>query len=393
MSPSRALRPAVSVTDGPTTVSTYLLGRAGVAGVPLTALLEVADECRCGATWTNVFEALAERFEAAARQAQTTLGACGQWRAAAASFQAATYGAHLAPGTFVDAGRILALRERARRAYSEALPLDPYAARLSIACGKTEMDAVLRWPPASSPEETEALVLLLNGLDSITEAEMHGFGAPFLERGFAVLALDAPFARRRSGGFTPLLSLHHHANEILAVASQRCPAAHRFGLFGVSLGGLLAAHLLSASPSFSAAVVFSPPAFLPRDFLKEPRLRLMLSVALQCPEKSVDARFVELEALALSTLAPPQGALRIFATRDDRVFSPEHVDAFVLWAKGLELSWFEAEHVGTTKFHFLLPQAADWLAARLGPTLRHGAQPSAATIARPPAAGPCKRGA
>ena len=65
--------------------------------------------------------------------------------------------------------------------------LHPAAIPVVLRCGGVTVPAYFRCAAAGAP-----IVILLNGLDSCKEVELHRFGDLFLARGLNVLAVDAP---------------------------------------------------------------------------------------------------------------------------------------------------------------------------------------------------------
>ncbi len=353
-------------------VQAPLLGRAILAGVPSTALQQVLDACSGPKDWLPRLSELARRFATAGDALEedgAVVSARNSFRAAAAAYQAATFGAHLDPDGFEDAGEIVRLRGFARDVYSRALSLDPHARFVDMPLPRPRLTGVLRCPG----RQADRIVLLLNGLDSISDAELHGFGDVFLERGAAVLALDVPAAYREPT-CPPVLNLADLSEKIAVWIDENLPGVRWLHAFGVSYGGLLAAQLLAGDTRFESAVALSPPAWMPRRFLRERRLRLMLAALFRSTLEDVDTVLAPYLKVRLDDLAAPMSPTRIYATKEDTVCPWPHVDAFRQWGgKNIEIRRFDGEHVGTTQFHWLIPGAADWL-------LNQGSRPDLRTV-------------
>jgi hypothetical protein len=65
-------------------------------------------------------------------------------------------------------------------------------------------------------------------------------------------------------------------------------------------------------------------------------------------------------------LSRPAGKLLVFQMAQDQLFGPEHVDALCKWAgDSVKVRLVAGEHVGTSQFHYWLPEACDWLSQQL----------------------------
>jgi dienelactone hydrolase len=253
----------------------------------------------------------------------------------------------------------------ARRAYLQAIAIDPSCAEpVALPFGDRTIRGYLRRPAEGRASARRApLVVLLNGLDSVCEVEMHAFGAWFLTRGFVVLALDLP-TDASSPRRVPLLEVERAAEAITSFAASLDGVQQgALAAFGVSFGGHLAARLLTARGAFRCGVAVSPPAWIARHELPA-RVDAMFAWAFAA---SNDA---ELDGLAsraqLDALPPPDGRLLLFHMNGDQLFGPKHARAFVRWGgDAVTLREVDAEHVGTSAFHQWLPFACDWLRAEL----------------------------
>jgi hypothetical protein len=200
-------------------------------------------------------------------------------------------------------------------------------------------------------------VALFNGLDSISEVEMHAFGDRMLGRGFAVLALDLP-AGLSSRPRAPLLAVETVAPGLAdrLEAETGVPLA----AFGVSFGGQLAARALAGDRRFRAAVAVSTGAWLDPRHLAVPRIRAMVRFAFALDGDAGLGPLVE--ASRITALPPPAGRLLVLHMGGDTLFGPEHSRAVARWGGGGSEMWrLEAEHVGTSRIHVWLPEVCDWL--------------------------------
>lgn len=340
-----------------------LICRMSFSGVPLGEIHRIVRSTEEGVSWLRACLASARgmRRLALRNEAERRRGAaCDAWRWAAATYQAASFCAHFDPAPATRA-QMRRARQLARAAYLRAITLDEDVAEpVAVPFGNHCIHGYYR---RARQHGLAPVIVLLNGLDSVCEVEMHAFGAWLLSRGFAVLALDLP-ADAASPSREPLLQVERAAAAIASFTDGLDgvrPGVR--GAFGVSFGGHLAARLLTVPGAFRCGVAVSPPAWIGRDELP-PRVESMLAWAF---DTSTDA---ELDALAadanLQSLPKPDGRLLLFHMERDRLFDEQHARAFVAWGgRSVTLRRVDAEHVGTSAYHQWLPFACDWLRSEL----------------------------
>ncbi len=329
--------------------------RLAFGGLPLGALEEALTRAQ-SAGWTQAFRAVAAELAWLARAAQSegrSRSAIQYWRWAATALHGASLSLH-----FEASGEGARLRRLAAIAYARALRLDGSLGRaVAIEGDGLRIRGYLRTPSGAA----SGVVVLLNGLDSVCEVELHAFGGAFVERGLAVLAVDVPgdYASRPRA---PLLAVERVAPALAARVRAELGALPLMA-FGVSFGGFLAARMLCGDPPAVAAVAVSPSAFFSAAHAALPRIRRMLRLSFGVEDGEIDALCAR---LALETLPPPRGALLVLAMQHDQLFGAEHLQAFRRWAASIPLQVREwpAEHVGTSIVHKWLPAAADWLCER-----------------------------
>lgn len=339
-----------------------LLRRAAFSGVPLGEVEMAADAIASGADWDRTFVRAARRLRRLAVQAEAdrrTQSATQAWQWTAAALHAASYGLH-----FTERrdwlGRARRMRRMAVAAHRRALALDGDLGRpVQIDTGGDPLRGYLRLPAA----DTDRLVVMVNGLDSMTEVELHAFGRMMVERGMAVLGLDVPWSYSGPAR-SSVLDVENVAPAVADwAAGLRGPGPVRLGAFGVSFGGHLVARLMAGDARFSRGVLVSPNAYFDDAVLAIPRIRRMLAVALDRPGDQVaeHARNIDIRRLPA-----PHGRMLVLTMEQDLLFGPEHGRAFGAWAAGRTESWsMPGEHVGTSRAHVWLPWVADWLAAEL----------------------------
>lgn len=342
----------------------FLQHRASFTELPFGELQDVMRGVAQGGRWQEAFHSVARRMRRQAETAEISgraVSAAQAWRWTASAYHVATFGLHLEPELNEHSGKVLQLRHLARLAYLRALGIDSrLGLPVKIPYENTTIHGYLRAPF----DEACPLVVLLNGLDSICEVEMHTFGTWLLARGLAVLSLDLPasFATRPRA---PRFEVEEVASVVADWITSRAQFARSsLGAFGVSFGGHLVARLLSGDARFKAGVAVSPAAWLGYQEFQARRIRLMFGCAFDLhSESAIDALAAKIR---IDGLPSPEGRLLIFQMEDDQLFGTEHVEAFCDWGKDVvEVCRLHAEHVGTSRIHCWLPEACDWLSQHL----------------------------
>jgi hypothetical protein len=229
----------------------FVLHRVAFAGLPYGALREVEAAHGSPYAWRKGMLRQARQMRARARQALDSgaaASAAQYFRWAGVAYHGATLGPDLAE--LDELPRVSRLRGLAVAAYRSALRQDPSCRSLALDDGTGRVAGYCRWPDRSP----RGVVVLLNGLDSLCEVELHAFGTGLLERGVAALSLDLP-ARFSSTG-RPDMQI-----ERLLPPLRRWLSAHDLGrlplgAFGVSFGGYLAAGM-DRRPAPPAPVLLS----------------------------------------------------------------------------------------------------------------------------------------
>jgi pimeloyl-ACP methyl ester carboxylesterase len=338
----------------------FLQYRASFAGIPFGELQTVMSRVQTGGDWMQSCCEIARRLRKVAEQSELAgrrISAAQTWRWAASTYHIASFGFHIEPGKF-SLKKIIKLRRLARLAYLRAIQNEPQkVCSVSIACGDggASINGYLRRPAATGAP----LIVLLNGLDSMCEVELHTFGTWLLERNLAVLAVDLPSsfsAKPRN----PRFDMENLATSIADWAESQSFEAGKMGAFGVSFGGHLAARLLAGDSRFRSGVAVSPSAWISHRELQVERLRGMFawSFALQTLNEINDLSSL----IRLEGLPKPAGNLLVLQMEKDELFGQEHTRAFQNWGEEkVSIRRRQAEHVGTSQIHYWLPEVCDWL--------------------------------
>lgn len=310
--------------------------------------------------WSSIMAGAADRYDAAgdtAALADCSQSAADLWRRAAVYF-------HYAQFKLPAGARKSELQARCHRAYAKAANwLEPRATRLQIRFDDTSFYGYLRYP---SRRVASSCVILINGLDSAKEVELHWFAENFLRRGSAVFYWDGP----GQGEGRNTIPMHRYSSVVSAVLDVLTSDPELrdvpFGVFGVSFGGFLACHAAASDPRLDACVTlggFHDARILKR--LPAPALgNLRLAYGL-APDGDVEALH------DVITLAPlrgrMRGALLIVHGTNDHLVDLEQVHALSAWAAPVaETRIYEgAEHVCTDRFGECLPAISDWMTKSL----------------------------
>jgi dienelactone hydrolase len=340
----------------------FLRHRVTFSGLPFGELESALHRTREGARWERAFRDAAHtlrRLAVAREEVGRGLSAAQAWLWTASAYQAATLGMHLDPEQTGWPQRIRRLRHLAKSSYTQALAHDGTLGRpVCIPVGAEKICGYLRSPQP----EARGVVVLVNGLDSICEVELHRFGEPFLARGFATLALELPDTTGR--GMKSLGFQAEHAASAIADWVESRGARGSLAVFGVSFGGHVAARLLAGDRRFRAAVAVSPVARLEAYQLGLCRIRRMLSLVFGIEDGPRLDAFAT--GIRLDALPSPHGRLLVLHMEEDELFGPHHPAALAEWAGSRAEVWrLEAEHVGTSRIHCWLPEVCDWLAAEM----------------------------
>lgn len=267
------------------------------------------------------------------------------------------------------------MRKEATRLFLRAVPYLPYRVEpVSIPNGGD-----LPWPgylihAGHARHDVDArrpAVILINGLDSAAEVELHAFAREFVERGVSVLLFDGPGQGLLAGKVAMPLQFEGVFESVLGFL-QRQPSIDpdHLGVFGVSFGGYLAARVAAYYPRELKACVNLSGAYDLDNFdkLKAPVQRGLAYVfgARNTEEMSQLAR-TELNLRGVPRLAVP---LLTIHGMEDGVFPYDSCMRLMEWAQGeKELISYEGErHVCTNFFSDFIPRFSDWMVEKIAVT-------------------------
>jgi pimeloyl-ACP methyl ester carboxylesterase len=314
------------------------------------------------ADWLDAWCANGDLHARLAQEAQAaghSLTAGQAWVRAALSYHFAKF------VWMLDQARHRAAADRAVAAMREAhLLLDPTAERVELDFDGATMVGNLRRPPGAG---RPPLVLLIAGLDS-TKEEFFAVENVFLARGMATFSLDGP-GQGETGYALPIRPDFEApvAAALDVLCARRDLDGSRVGMLGVSLGGYYAARAAAFEPRIRAVVISGGPY----DYGALIKDRAAHSFATFAQGSRTTTKEETYEFAARLTLEGVLGRLTqpmivVFGKRD-RLVPWQQAERVAEEAPHADLWLFEeGNHVCMNLTYRWRPQAADWLAERLG---------------------------
>jgi pimeloyl-ACP methyl ester carboxylesterase len=210
-------------------------------------------------------------------------------------------------------------------------------------------------------------VVLIGGLDSEKEVELHQFAEGFLRRGCSVCYFDGPGQGELHGQVSMRKDFEGAVSTLIDFLISRFTGEQtKFGCFGVSFGGHMACRAAAADSRISACISLGG-FFDGSIFPKFPPLAADTLRRTFCLAPGADIAPLAPEV----TLEPWRGhmtaPLFIVHGKEDHLVGLEQVQAMRDWARGPVEVWVMegAEHVCTNRFHECLPRLGDWMAENL----------------------------
>ena len=120
-----------------------------------------------------------------------------------------------------------------------------------------EIQAILHLPPHRKPDEKVPCVMYIPGMDGVKE-DNPASGDPFIEKGFAVLAIDGPGqGETREGGIPCTASNYADAGKLACDYLVKRPEidADKLGVMGSSMGSYWAPRVVAEEKRFKACAV------------------------------------------------------------------------------------------------------------------------------------------
>ena len=314
------------------------------------------------ADWLDAWCANGDLHAGLAREAENR----GRSLTAGEAWVRATLSYHFAKFVWMlDMARHRAAADRAVAAMANAHRLlDPAAERLELDFDGATMVGNLRRPAG---HDRPPLVLLIAGLDSAKE-EFFAAENVLLARGMATFSLDGP--GQGETGYTSTIRPDFEAPVAAALdtlCARRDLDGSRVGMLGVSLGGYYAARAAAFEPRIRAVVICGGPY----DYGALIRYRAPHSFATFARNSGTTSREETCEFASWLTLEGVLGRLTqpmiVVFGKQDRLIPWDHAARVAREAPNADL-WLleEGNHVCMNVTYRWRPQAADWLAERLG---------------------------
>lgn len=313
-------------------------------------------------SWGSALATLAETYDLAGDEAWAEgrlASAREYWRRAADYF-------HFSQIKLTDGAAKPEWQARVRINFKKlANEVEPVSVPLSVPFKNSALPAYFRAGRESAP-----CVVLIGGLDSAKEVELHYLGEYFLRRGLSVLYFDGPGQGELNGRLPMDPYFEEAVSSVLDFLETNAPArVTRIGLFGVSFGGYLACRSAASDMRVSACISLGgffdgrvlnrlpPPALA--------NLRSAFGLKEDDEIETVNAN-ITLNALRGRMTCP----LFIIHGCDDHLVDEGQIAAMSDWACGPKRIWMikGAEHVCTNRFGECLPVLADWMGSQLAST-------------------------
>lgn len=250
------------------------------------------------------------------------------------------------------------LRRACRQAYTKFARLaDPPIVRCEVPFDGMNLPGYLR------TRKSGPCVILIGGLDSAKEVELHHFAEIFLNRCCSVFYFDGPGQGELYGRSSMACGFEKAASSVINfLSSDPRVQPGRIGCFGVSFGGYLACLASAANPQISACISIG--GFFDHRIL--PKLPPVAAATVRNTfGLPADANVSQLAPFV--TLEPQRGNLKaplliVHGTADHLVDS-DQIQAMESWACGpVEKMVLEgSEHVCCDRFNKCLPHMGDWM--------------------------------
>ena len=348
----------------------YWYTRFLLAGVELERIKRVVRRIRrwsdwC-ATWSAEGESLAEAADLALKS--------GNRECARALLHEAVACFHVGQHFFyVDAAQKQRALDRVWALYPEAIALDDSPERpirAEIQFRGTTIPAYMRL----QPEAGRPVVVQINGLDNIKEAEQHHVGRLFYAAGFNTIAFDGPGQGEMLARMAMIPDYHAAVSAVIdwLIAEQ---GEHidttRIGAIGFSMGGYFAPVAAAYDKRIACAAGNGGPADL-KFLVPERKANPILMRALShCAGTATLTEAVAKLGYDVGKAPRLDCPMLILHGGADRLIPDggAHAARFMTWATGeKELRFFpDGEHVCANHLDEALPLMVDWMKRHLLP--------------------------
>ena len=312
--------------------------------------------------WHHQFTQIARSYEAAGGEAE----AKGRRASARLWFMKAAACYHYAEFMYFDnPAQKIRTRKDVTRLFERARPYLPCLIEaMRIPHGGQALPAYLY----RSGEGKRPCVILVNGLDSAKEVELHAFATEFVDRGISALIFDGPGQGLLAGTVPMVCDFERVIGDVLsALHRQETIDRDRIGIFGVSYGGHLAVRAAALHPREIKACINLSGTYDVDNFMKmtvNVRKDFMYVFGMN---DEVEMNRIAQSRLNLRDVPGITAPLLSIHGTEDRVFPYEACLRLMSWARGeKELISYEGErHAAINCFTDAVPRLADWMAEKL----------------------------
>lgn len=273
---------------------------------------------------------------------------------------------------FIDSGQKEATQDKARKSYVRALSLYSEAekpVRVDIPYRGVSIPGYFR----KAGTEGRPLIIFVNGMDNIKEAEGHHFSEVFYRQGFNFFTFDGP--GQGEMWRTMKFDAHDYHSAVSAVIDwfEQQPSCgidlERIGLVGFSLGGYLAPEAAARDPRVKCTAGNSGLVYIGGiQGLRKLNPIWQRGVTYMTGVKTLEEALSQFNYDIADAPALRSPLLFFHAGRDEVMPKPKiHADVMVNWAKGeTTLRYMEdAEHCTMNYLDEVFPEILDWFKKQL----------------------------
>ena len=326
-------------------------------GVAYSDVERVTAESLDWHSWSTGLASLAERYNELAQAEEDQ----GHSRSASQLYRLASIYFHYAQVRLPLGALREEYRNRSVYAFHKSIGQVSFVEHVEIPFGDTSLPGYFWSQQGSAP-----LVILIGGLDSAKEVELLSFAQTFSQRGLNCLFFDGPGQGELLGRLALNFKFEEVLDPVVDFAIQQFQPK-TLGVFGVSLGGYLAARAAAANPSIDACVSLGG-FFDTRPLQRLSSIGQNLLRASMCLPQQTHLPSM-LETVSVEDAAPvfDRPLLVVHGTKDHLVDDAQ-ISLFEKWMThcASELRRVQgAEHVCTDRFNECLPLIGDWTAEQL----------------------------
>jgi 2,6-dihydroxypseudooxynicotine hydrolase len=326
-------------------------------GVALADFEEVTGSLE---RWEDWCEAWSRRAEVHARLGQAAFNDGCKLTDSEHFIRAAIY-FHFAKFVFVqDTKQMHAAHMKAVQFYNDGIALArPPGERVEIPFEGKTIKGILR---GKGP-----VLIMAPGLDS-TKEEIHAYEQPFLDRGFAILAIDGPGQGEAEYEIPICGDYERAAKAVCDWIATRKDLSKEIAIWGVSLGGYYAPRAAAYEKRIKACIALSGPFEWDKIWDGLPDLTRETFTVRSHSKNQAEAR-EKAKALTMVDAAPRIACpMYIVAGRQDRLVPASHAERLAQSVSGpVELVMVEdGGHNANNRPYRYRSQSADWLAKQFG---------------------------